>query len=364
MPSPNAIPRRPLPDARPGPWQRLKNKLGRVNDVQPVAYRSFGTPTVLRVQGRVLEGHRLDDVGPEGSTVQHVLDIIHRLESDEIPGASLRAHFGGKTWETKSDNEGFFVFTLELDEPVASGWHEVEIELVEALGEIGTRRVQAPVLVPSEKAQFAVVSDVDDTIIESHATNKLAQAALLFSTPADERMPFKGVPAFYQALCTGPDGEGDNPIFYVSRSGWNLYDLFETFFEEKGVPLGPMFLRDMRTFEKKSAVLGSDEHKFERIDLLLRTYSDLPFVLIGDSGQHDAHLYEKIVHAHPGRIKAVYLHDVKQDDGSLDEYEERLAEAGVPVVHADTTYPVAKHAADLGLISQHDLTTIKKEDRE
>ena len=46
-------------------------------------------------------------------------------------------------------------------------------------------------------------------------------------------------------------------------------------------------------------------------ETILKTYPDLPFILIGDAGEHDADIYMEIVKNHPKRIKAIFLRSVK-----------------------------------------------------
>jgi phosphatidate phosphatase APP1 len=73
-----------------------------------------------------------------------------------------------------------------------------------------------------------------------------------------------------------------------------------------GVPEGPLFLKDW-----SPTVLGKHRvHKLEIIRRLLRTYPDLPFVLIGDSGEEDPEIYSQVVREHPGRVRAIYIRDV------------------------------------------------------
>lgn len=242
------------------------------------------------------------------------MNTLHRLDSDEIPGAHVRAHFQGKQWNTTTDGEGYFVLDLDPVETLDAGWHDVSLELVSSVGEPEKHRFVEPVLVPFPDAEFAVISDLDDTVIRTKANELFQQIAIVFGNSARGRTPFPGVPALYRALHRGPDDRGRNPMFYVSLSGWNLYDLFEEFMQANDVPLGPLFLADLRLIEGKSAVMGSDDHKFESIDVLLRVYPELPFVLIGDSGQHDPETYARVVKQHPGRIRAVYIRDVGPDE--------------------------------------------------
>jgi phosphatidate phosphatase APP1 len=56
----------------------------------------------------------------------------------------------------------------------------------------------------------------------------------------------------------------------------------------------------------------SDEkpQKQKEISNLLKSYPDLPFILIGDSGEKDGDIYQEISTLFPGRIKAIYLRSV------------------------------------------------------
>ncbi len=362
MANKHAIPRVPEPDERPGLKLRLEDHLGILDPVVVHTYDSFGTTDGLRLRGRVVEHRELKGSGEEPSTWRNVRNMIQRLWSDEIPGARIRAHFQNRTWETRSDREGFFVFDLDLEEPLDPGWQDVRIELLESVGKPESCIVTEQVLVPSPDADFVVVSDIDDTVIETRNTDFMEEMAILFGKSAGQRVPFPGVPALYRALRRGASGAGENPIFYVSRTGWNLYDLFEEFMEIHDIPRGPLFLSDLRVVEEKSRVLGSDDHKFENTDLLLRTYPELHFVLIGDSGMHDPELYLGISRAHPGRIRAIYIHDVSSDkrDGDVEAVSRELREDhGVPLVHGETTLDVAKHAVEAGLIDRRGLKEVR-----
>lgn len=359
----NAVARHPDPDARPGWKLRLEARLGILDPVQVVVFRSFGTPDLLHVRGRVIERKGLVGTTESSPLWRNVLNTLRRLDSDEIPGARLRARFGGGSWETTSDAEGYFVFNADPPEPIAPGWHEVEIDLLETIGEPAERTVRARVLVPHPDAEFAVVSDVDDTIIRTRSTNVLQELAIVFGNGARDRSPFRGVPAFYRALRRGPDDRGDNPVFYVSRSGWNLYDLLDEFMEFNDIPRGPLFLSDLRVIESRSDVLGNQHEKFDSIDLLMRTYPGLPFILVGDSGMKDPELYRQVVKAHPGRVAAVYIHDVSSParDRQVDEVARALRAEGVPMVRTGEAVQAAEHAAERGFISRDGLDEVRRE---
>jgi phosphatidate phosphatase APP1 len=90
----------------------------------------------------------------------------------------------------------------------------------------------------------------------------------------------------------------------------------------------------------------------------------MPFVLIGDSGQHDPEIYAAIVREHPDRVTAVYIRDVSRSSNRRREIDELAAEirkAGSSLVIADDTYAMARHAAGAGLISDASLKRVLNE---
>ena len=75
-------------------------------------------------------------------------------------------------------------------------------------------------------------------MVRSSATNALKMAWIVLLNNAHTRLPFAGVNVFYEALQRGAEGRDLNPIFYVSSSPWNIYDLLEDFLDVHGVPAG------------------------------------------------------------------------------------------------------------------------------
>lgn len=356
--------------------RRAKKRLGLFDPLRLLPFRGYGTRERLVVSGRLLEREGViydADEAAEAEDATHAsngrLDnlraSIRRFRSDEIPDARIAVRFGSVREEVVTDEEGFFRLELALPEPVEPGWKQVELELLESMAGSEGLRAKAHVFVPSEEAEFAIISDVDDTVIRTRATNRLQMVHTVLFNDARSRKPFPGVAAFYRALEQGPDGRGLNPIFYVSRSGWNLYDLMDAFFEIQDVPHGPLFLRDISLIEPKSTALGEGQDKLTRIRKLLATYPSLPFVLIGDSGQKDPEVYGTIVREHPGRIRVVYIRDVTgaRRDREVREQMEQLRALGVPALAVRDTCEAARHAVEQGLIGRSALPRIEEASR-
>src|SRR5215210_6542824 len=340
----------------------VANSLEGIVDRDPfhvVGYRGYGTPGRVLILGRVLQNEGLISADPNHSKLRNLFSMVKRLESDPMPRARVRARWSGGSQEIAADDEGFIREWLEIDTRDRSGWESIELEL--ASGSAGV--TPAPFLVPPASASYGVISDMDDTVIQSHVTDFIRAAGMVLLENARTRLPFPGVAAFYKALVQGRSGSAGNPVFYVSSSPWNLYDVIAEFLEAQQIPDGPMLLRD---WDLGPSLLRNASYKSGVIREILATYPRLPFVLIGDSGQEDPEIYADVVATHPGRILAVYIRNVRQhpeDSPAIRELTDRIARAGSTLVLADDTLTVARHAATHGWIRDEALSDSGTEKR-
>ena len=264
---------------------------------------------------------------------------------------------------SKTDAKGYFETWLEPPQGfTAQGWQEVNFTLLEPRrDEHAPASATGSVLFPSSSAQFGVISDMDDTVIQTDVTKWLRVIGTVLFGNAYTRLPFKGVAAFYTALQQGTQG-GDNPLFYVSSSPWNLYDLILRLLNIEGIPLGPMMLRNWRS--GGGELFPSEHGSFKKgeVQRILDTYNDLPFILIGDSGEQDPEIYSDIVADYPGRILAVYIRNVSETDAratSIRTLADNVRTHGSKLVLADDTLAAAKHAATEGWILESALPLIR-----
>jgi phosphatidate phosphatase APP1 len=353
---------------------RARNRLGLLHPLQLVPYRSYGTLTRLYVTGRLLTDKGIGEPTANDSRLQNLLNMYRRFESNEISGAQvLICPSDGSEHPIMTDEEGYFTLNLEprsLPEPIDYLWYPVEVRLQAAPSPLPTPpglTAQAHVLIPPPDAEYGIISDLDDTVIQTSATDLLRMARTVLLRNAHSRLPFKGVAEFYRALQLGRNGKRNNPFFYVSSSPWNLYDLLEDFLELNDIPAGPILLRDMSLTRKRGDqhATAHHGHKLKEIDNLLLTYPKLSFVLIGDSGQEDANIYREVVRRHPGRILAIYIRDIMRSDRAalVEKVAEDLRddETKVEMLLVQDTVQAAEHAARAGLIFTEAIPAIEEE---
>lgn len=338
----------------------ILHRNGQNTPVHIFPYIGYGNDQTLNLRGRVVQNHRVRESSAEDSRWRNLVNIYYRFESDEIPYAEITAQHGTQSVNVAADDEAYFDLALPT-EPQADNsiWREVTLRYDD-----GQRQAAATgyVLTPPDTAQFGVISDLDDTVVRTGVTNLLALARNVFLQNSHTRLPFPGVAAFYDALQQGADANIFNPIFYVSNSPWNLYDLLHEFFQIREIPMGPIYLRDIGL--TPSYLIASDKHKQQTIHRLLDFYPDLPFILIGDSGEHDPDIYLNVVRAYPGRIAAVYIRDVEparpgtRRDKHVYQVAEQIEAAGSELLLIPDTLVAARHAAERGFINPTTLPDI------
>lgn len=291
----------------------FKKKTLRIN-----TYEGYGTDTNFHAKGRALEDENVN-FDSDQNTYKTLKNIYKQLESDEIPNTSIELKLSnGKIFETITDPEGYYHFNLTIPNLTSltdnKGWvsYAVAYKTNTLKKQISDQNIfPGKMLIPSTNAQFAIISDIDDTILHTGVASilKWRVAVNTLFKNYDKRMPVEGTVDFYKKLQIGTKKSTVNPFFYVSNSPWNLYDYLCAFIEKNHFPKGPILLRDFRTpFDKTPK--PTEPHKRSEIIKLLRLYAHLKFILIGDSGEKDADIYTKIAEEYPDRILAIYLRDV------------------------------------------------------
>lgn len=337
---------------------------------QPVimAYRGYGNTRQVFLKGHVLDDRILYESRQEDRKRKNFVAMLSRYMSKAIPHKQIKIHFAGREYITHSDRAGYFDAVLSFDEPLAGhGWQPVRYELLDQL-DSGERIpvTEGEVYLQEPESEFGVISDVDDTILVSHASKTLRKLRLVLTKNAKTRLPFTGVATFYQALLSGRDTDCCNPIFYVSSSEWNLYDFLVDFCERRSIPKGPFLLQKHKQnlWEILQSGGGSHNHKVDKIRHILEAYPKLNFILVGDSGQRDGQLYAEIVREFPDRILAIYIRDVTaagKKEQQLGELARELGKLGVDMMLVGDTAAAARHAYAQGFISERAYREVQQE---
>ena len=347
---------------------RSVRSIFRRDPIEILAYHGYGNSTRAHVNGRVLEVRNVGTSTDSDSMFRNLLNTFRRAEADPIPFASVKVDYAGTTTVMRADDEGFFSGWLASSQPVSGDdeWNKCKISLVALVPDVKPVDADGEVFVPAKSARFGVISDIDDTVIQSRVSNFLQAARTVMLGNARTRLPFPGVAAFYRALRDGASGKDRNPIYYVSSSPWNIFDVIAEFMEIQKIPRGPLLLRDWDIGLGLLSPSRHLEHKVGTIRDIMTLNPELEFILIGDSSQQDPEIYRHIVSEFPNRVKAIYIRDVTDNperSTSVKKLAEEVLAAGSMLVLVEHTLDAARHAAEHGWIKAESLPEIGEEKR-
>lgn len=352
--------------------------------IQP--YRGYGSAEEVFLMGRVFRQHRVGTSLRTTASRRDLLDVVRRVLRRGVRDAVVEARFcgagkshsasesacTGTTARFQTDRDGYFRVHLRPEQrPVSNRlWHRVELQLIEPaeLAASQGANVHGEVFVPPQTARRVVISDIDDTVMYTGVVNKAKMMWRLFMQGPRSRVAFPGVASLYRALHAGPSGNELNPMLYVSRAPWSIYEVLQEFFLLQRIPIGPiLFLREWGISWKRPIPRRAEDHKLVLIRDMLQRYRDLPFVLIGDSGQHDPEIYAQVVQEFPGRVEAVYIRNVTRSDDrvrAIEELAKQVLDSGSTLMLAADSFSMAQHAAEHGLIAAAALQEVLSEQDE
>ena len=281
-----------------------------------VAYGSAALGAVVR--GRLLAGKRPEHLPPESSRVARLLSTAQQLETDEIGSAPIEVALVSATgeeiaeYQATTDEEGYFA--VRAPGPLAEGALRVRARLMQGSAPPGHRdkwlswecdSAESAVLIYGETPGLAVISDIDDTVLDTSVTDKIKLVSgVLLGTPGQMRT-FDGAASLYQRFA-----KARMPIVFVSGSPWSLEPRLRAFLKLKGFPQAAFLLKDLGIGASADSVFQQDVYKAKRIAEVMNELPTRRFILIGDSGERDPEIYDRALREYPGRIAAALIRRV------------------------------------------------------
>lgn len=283
--------------------------------LQIIAFQAYGTASHFYARGRALEDENINL--SEHNFFNLITNSWKRFETDEICNTAIKITLSdGRILSGKTDKNGYYLIDEQVNGLDAltneEGWLSYELSFDDNTlkREIqNENRFPGELLIPAANAKYGVISDIDDTILHTGVVSSLKWRVIIntFFKSADKRIPLEGAADFYHLLHRGKTGEEANPLFYVSHSPWNLYRYLELFLKGNNFPKGSILLRSFSDFRKRKHEKPQKQNEIENI---LKTYPEMSFLLIGDSGEKDADIYIEISETFPNQIAAIYLRSV------------------------------------------------------
>ncbi|WP_268036376.1 phosphatase domain-containing protein [Algoriphagus sp. PAP.12] len=316
----------------------LSSLFGTTSKIEIEPFLAISNGKEVFVKGRVITLQKQSLPKAKNNSLSNIWAAIRRYSVTSIQGIQVIVSSSGKESKVMTDQDGVFECLLPYD-----GERNVNfrIDSKKDKYQAGPAQLRIDLI----EASHGLISDIDDTILISHATEVGKKFWLSISKNAYTRRPFPGVSEFYHRLKV----DGGNEVFYVSSSDWSLFDLIQDFLKYRNIPIGPILLKDkhinLKNIWKSGG--GSHHHKSEKIRFLLDFFPEMKFILIGDSGQHDPEIYSEIKQEFSQRIKAVFIRQVDKKSADIPGRQQMKGELGFHFVQS--TEEAIKIAESLNL---------------
>ena len=242
-------------------------------------------------------------------------------------------HFDKGTAHVKTDASGSF-FSVTDTVPEQSSLQDIILSngqparIIEGLYTRRIHHVDSP---------FIAVSDIDDTLLHSHISNKLLKFRTLMFTAMEDRKAVVSMMKLIREL----HRMGVSP-FYLSNSEQNLYPLIYRFLLHNGFPPGPLFLKQMRKVRDVFRTLTLQEreiHKTKMLEQILDLFPDKKYFLLGDNTQLDLNIYLKFADKYPKNIRYIIIRKVisrSHDVMYLNRISQKLRTNGIGFYYGDS----------------------------
>ncbi len=338
------------------PGRRLMRALAKTRRARRQVMGPAGSPTIVpfigygsfrgeaRIFARALEASAQQPPSVEDSVWTNFIRSYHQWRTQELPGTRVQISCGGSTVTVEADEEGYI--DVQFSAPTLDcGWPRIAFQLRDQKSD-STTSIETKLMVPSPDVTMGIISDIDDTILQTHVQDITRMVALSVFGNALTRLGYDGTTRWLNGIVKKTGA----PAFYVSRSAWNLFPLLRGFIQHQGLPLGPLVLRDVglrRGAERRKG------HKFRRMCEIFDMYPEMRFICIGDSGQRDAEIYAALSKRYPQRVVAIYIRDVG-DPARRAVAEAACDQAAVPWLVFTQSEQAREHVERLGYWQEPD----------
>ncbi len=335
--------------------QRRALKRGRTPGVIP--YIGYGSTEWVRVLGRVLylpATEQAPEPIEDTASLKPVVAQVARVRgwrsfmSVHVPHHPVRMLIDGHpVTEVASDRGGVIDHVVPVN--LAPGWHTITLQASGPAGTVG-EAAHAPVYVVDPASRFGLLSDVDDTILNTALPKPLVAAWNSFVLDEHARTSTPGMPVLYDHLLAAHPGA---PVIYLSTGAWNVAPALSRFLERNLYPMGSLLLTDWGPTTDRWFRSGK-EHKLRELERLAREFPEIEWVLVGDDGQHDEELYQRFATAHPQNVAAVAIRQLSVGQavlaGGRSKARLHRSVSGVPWVYGPDGATLRQELKGLGLL--------------
>lgn len=296
--------------------RRRQAKPPRVRCLKIDVYDGYGTSEALCVTGRLFSDRRVDEVDEHDSRLRNLVNTSKRFITNEAEAVWVQVHLHGQVQEVQTDQEGRFRVVFRNIQNIPYGIHPVKVQLAPRNAQLLQAEIGVGnfILHDVHSDRVSIISDIDDTILLTEATSKVRLLKNVFLKNYLTQGAVEGMSDLYRAIHYGPEGDGYDATHYVSSSPVHLYSRINQFLDHQRFPSGSIDLKNIGLRKGADSLFEHEKYKLGRLTRIFDTFPQRRFVLFGDSGEHDPEIYRQLSQLYPGKVMAIYIHNVTDED--------------------------------------------------
>lgn len=289
----------------------------------------------LWLEGQVLSlKDKYLNVKSEESLWKNIYRLFKFYTPKKLKRETIIIEYKNHNWHVQTNHYGYFSTKLSLNSALTQNFEHDQL----SYKLFNHTPIKIPEAIKEQIFAFSsehtgVISDIDDTILTTYATNTFRRLAVIFRNNPLKRKEVQKMPVLYKHF----QEEGAD-FFYVSNSEMNLYWVIRTFLDNKHFPEGAVYLKPFKKLNElvfKRKKKGKNQHKFDKIRFLLNINPNKRFVLVGDSGQNDPYIYYSIALEFPKQIKSIFIRDMNCKPAKvtlIKQFQEKLNNIDIPLI--------------------------------
>ena len=295
-------------------YRWLKSRLRLSNKFTLLSYTGFGDDDKVKLIGRVVESIKRPSPNLNSFRITNFLYLLKIFGRARAEKVGIKIDIDGKSHKVVTDGLGFFELNLPRESGYSNEWNWAHLPKDTADRCLEPSSGESRVFDFSTEGTpvVSIISDIDDTVLESNATDVWKSAKLTFLNNAETRKAVEGMSGLYSSILEQNQSAKDkNQMFYVTSSSWSLFPVLSQFLQINEFPVGPILMQSVGVTNNKLKSRGHS-HKLDKIKVILEMSGNTKFVLVGDSGQHDRKIFLEIARWHPERIEAILVRKVDE----------------------------------------------------
>lgn len=274
------------------------------NNLQSVLflYRGYCHDNFLFISGRIVVDSQLKQAKKSDGIWRNFVNSKKRFLAKGIAEQKGHLLIDKMTFDVKTDEHGYFIVQSEkFKRNKKQKDRYISARFVFEDG----RKEDFPEMLLNLNAcgSLGVITDIDDTIIRSDVHQKKRTIARTLFKNVFKKKGIAGAADYLNKM----KEEFNSPIFYCSRSPFEMYDVLNHFFELNNYPRPPMLLRNTSIanhYYQRDILI---EQKFLSMKLLLENSGKIKFIMLGDSNEKDALIYLNLAKLFPDKIVEIFI---------------------------------------------------------